>query len=247
MDKLNTEGLLSVKAIWRVAFEGAKRGWLGILAYTALYVVASLASEGFSDLVSAPLDAFIAGPLKLLGAVQVPVVLDLVSDLLISTLIYPVTAIPLSFATVGATKISLDIIRGKPFSWARLLRPGISEWMFTLGAMVMVYYLTIFSFMLLIVPGLYFMLAAPMTIYVVVDQQTDPFTALWESFRLMKGEKTFLGYVYLSSSLAAIAGILACVVGIIPAYFVITLLSVVFYEGLIARKGILEAQPNIES
>jgi hypothetical protein len=227
----------TISGIWSQAWAGVKRGWRGLLAVFGLLLVATLLSEGFTEAVSEPMNAFVAGPLRLFSGITFPYVMDFVGSVLISTLVFPLTAIPLGFATVGVTKVSLDIVRGRPFSWSRLLSHEFTEWMYTVGALVLVYFLTLLSFLLFVVPGLIFVLAAPMTIFVVVDQETDPVSALLESFRLMRGEKVFYSYLLLSISLAMLAGILACFVGIIPVLFTTVLLKPVFYEGLVARKG----------
>jgi hypothetical protein len=49
----------------------------------------------------------------------------------------------------------------------------------------------------------------------------------------------------LSTSLAMLAGILACFVGIIPVLFTSVLLKPVLYEGLVARKGKMDKENEI--
>jgi hypothetical protein len=235
----------TISGIWSQAWAGVKRGWPGLLAMFGLLLVVTLLNEGFTELIAEPMNAFVAGPLRLFSGITIPYVMELVGSMLISTLIFPLTAIPLGYATVGVTKVSLDIVRDRPFSWSRLLSHGITEWAYTVGALVLVYFLTLLSFLFFVIPGLIFVLAAPMTIFVVVDQETDPVSALFESFRLMRGEKVFYSYLLLSTSLAMLAGILACFVGIIPVLFTSVLLKPVLYEGLVARKGKMDKENEI--
>ena len=239
MDQLETgRGIdWTILGLWRRAWEGLRHGWKAVVAIALLYVLVGLIDMTFVWMVSGPMTEFMAGHIKRFIGMDIPFLAEILGQIMVEILVYPITSIPLGFATVGAIKVSLDIVRGEPFSWGRLLRPELTEWAYTVGALVMIPLLSFLSFLFFVIPLFFFVLAVPMTLYVIVDQQADTISALFESFRLMRGEKTFFACLLLSITAVLTVGVSACFVGLIPALMGGMLVKVVFYEGIVARKG----------
>ena len=231
---------LTIESVWKRSWGLVRTRWGSILAFIVLLMVVTFLNEKFTEMVTSPVQDFLSGPFGLFDVFGVAAVVELITSLAVSTMIYPITAIPLGFATVGTTKVTLDIVRGKPFSWSRLLQHSLMEWAFTVAALVMVYFLTLLGILFLIIPGVIFSILTTLTVYVVVDQEADPVTAMFESIRLMRGNIGFMMMVYFSSSVAMFFGVLACLVGIIPVLLMVVMLNAIIYDTLVAQRGRLD-------
>lgn len=231
---------LTIELVWKKSWSLVRTRWGSILAFIVLLMIVTALNETFTEMVTTPVQDFLSGPFGLFDVFGVAAVVELATSLTVSTMIYPITAIPMGFATVGATKVTLDIVRGKPFSWSRLLQHSLTEWAFTVAALVMVYFLTLLGILFLIIPGVIFSILTTLTVFVVVDQGADPVTAMFESIRLMRGKIGFMMMVYVSSSVAMLFGVLACLVGIIPVLLMVVMLNAIIYETLMTQRGRLD-------
>lgn len=98
-----------------------------------------------------------------------------------------------------------------------------------LGSVLMV------GFLLFIVPGVYMALRLSQCVYYIVEQKNDPIEAVKNSWEATRGMALpLLGY-FLLSGVLVLGGFLLLVVGIIPAWFVVTIASAYLYRVLNQR------------
>ena len=221
---------LTIEAVWKRAWTLLKTRWGSLVAVLSLQSAAAVISSMFSSTVSDALTPFFSAPLKMLSVSPLAPFVDALSDFLVSLLIFPITSLLQAYASVGAVKIFLDVLRGQPFSWNRLLKPRVLEWAYMVALSNIVFYVTSFGFVLLLFPGLILSLGFALSGLILIDKDVDPIQALGESWQMMRGQKMFLFLNFILVGFAMVVGTLACLVGLFPAVILSMLITPVMYE-----------------
>jgi uncharacterized membrane protein len=227
---------LTIEAVWKRAWTLLKTRWGALVAVLGLQSSAAVITSMFSSTVSDALTPAFSAPLKMLSVSPLAPFSDALSDFLVSLLIFPITSLLQAYASVGAVKIFLDVLRGQPFRWNRLLKPKILEWAYMVALTNIVFYATSFGFVLLLIPGLVLSVGFALSGLILIDKDADPIQALAESWQMMRGQKMFLFLNFILVGFAMVVGTLACLVGLFPAVMLSMLLAPVMYELLDANR-----------
>jgi uncharacterized membrane protein len=121
-----------------------------------------------------------------------------------------------TFLGIGNTRMLLDVARGKPLR-IRTMFSGIDAFFFTLVASLLQTIAVVAGFLALVVPGVILSLAFSFTTILIADRGTDPLVAIRESMRLTRRRKFSLFALGLLCCLVLLGGLLALLVGILPA------------------------------
>jgi len=224
--------VLTIEIIWQRAWGLVKARWAALLAVLLLQVLASIVITSFSDTVSDSLTPFFSAPLKMISLSPFKALVPGIISYAVSLLIFPITSLLQAYASVGAIKVFLDLLRGEPFRWSRLLKHGWLEWAYMVALANVVFYVTSIGFVLLFVPGMILSLGFTMSGLILVDKGLDPVQSLKESWHMMRGQKMFLMLNYFLVGIALVVGTLVCFIGLVPAIMLSTLIAPVLYEQL---------------
>jgi len=248
---------LSIDVLWKRIWSLLRQRWAALLGVLTLQILVGIALNGFSDQVAEGLRPFFTAPLKVLSLSPLAVLVPAMVDYIVSLLIFPITSLLQAYASVGAVKVFLDILRGEPFRWHRLLRPRFLEWAYMVALANVVFYVTSIGFVLLFIPGLIVSLGFSLSGLVLIDRELDPIQALAESWNMMKGQKMFLMLNFILAGIAVVVGLLACLLGFFPAIMATMLVCPVMYELLeshtsrradtIAHPPVVEVEPPVET
>lgn len=129
---------------------------------------------------------------------------------------YVISFVVTTFLGIGNTRMLLDVARGKPLR-IRTMFSGADALFFTLIASVVMTIAIVVGGVVLIVPGVILSFAFSFVSILIADRGTDPLVAIRESVRLTRGRKWSLFLLTLLATLVVLAGVLALIVGIIPA------------------------------
>jgi hypothetical protein len=147
---------------------------------------------------------------------------------LITNIIAQITSV---FLSLGITRIGLNIVSGQPYNIGMMFSCG-DRVLRAFGAGI-IYGLAVFlGILLLIVPGIYIALKYGQYLNAIVDKNLGVFDSFKYSARLTEGQKGNLFLLGILSMLIVIAGVLALFVGLIFAYPLIWLASMVAYRWL---------------
>ncbi len=134
------------------------------------------------------------------------------------------TALGLLIGT-GMVEMTLKVLRGEKPEYSDIWAGLRSSPLGLLGVLAVYSFAVNIGMNLFYIPGLVigalWMLAVPL----MLDKKLGPIEALKASFHMMKDHVVMGSVVYLLASLAAVAGLLACCIGIfvtIPIYFGVT-------------------------
>ena len=221
---------LSIDVLWKRIWVLLRQRWGSLLAVLVLQVVVGVAINGFSDEVAEGLRPFFTTPLKVLSLSPLSALVPVLVEYIVSLLIFPITSLIQAYASVGAVKVFLDILRGEPFRWNRLLKHRFLEWAYMVALANVVFYVTSIGFVLLFIPGLVMSLGFSLSGLVLIEKELDPIQALAESWAMMKGQKMFMMLNFILAGIAIVVGLLACLLGFIPAILATMLVCPVMYE-----------------
>lgn len=108
------------------------------------------------------------------------------------------------FFQLGLLKMLLGLDRGESAELDMLWSQG-DKYLSAVGATILIGLATFFGFLLLIVPGIIVGLGLSMTLLIIIDRNSDPISALSESWELTDGHKMFLFIQGLCMGLIGIA------------------------------------------
>ncbi len=114
------------------------------------------------------------------------------------------------FFAVGLTFNALTAAEGKRIAFSDFFKPHGVYWRFV-GTALLTGIIIVLTFLLFIVPGIYFSLKFFFTLYAVVDRKAGPIQALRISSRLTRGEKWELVGFYAALFVAALIPLLVTV------------------------------------
>jgi uncharacterized membrane protein len=97
--------------------------------------------------------------------------------------------------------------------------------------------LVMLGFMFLIVPGIIIACRLAFVTYVVMDKKLDPIVAVEESWKLTKGHGWTIFFMAIVSFFIALAGLIMCFVGILPAIMWIRSSFASLYEAVLLEKN----------
>jgi len=133
------------------------------------------------------------------------------------------------FLMLGATRVGLKIVSGKPFSVGMIFSGG--KWFLNgLAGHILYYLIVIAGLVLLIVPGIYFALRLSAYQSAIVDRNLGPVEALKYSWSLGTSNVLALFVMALFTFGIYIAGCLALIVGLLFAYPMVFLMWTVGYR-----------------
>ena len=221
---------LSIDVLWKRIWVLLRQRWGSLLAVLVLQVVVGVGINGFSDQVAEGLRPFFTTPLKVLSLSPLAALVPVLVEYMVSLLIFPITSLVQAYASVGAVKVFLDILRGEPFRWNRLLKHRFLEWAYMVALANVVFYATSIGFVLLFIPGLVMSLGFSLSGLVLIEKELDPIQALAESWAMMKGQKMFMMLNFILAGIAIVVGLIACLLGFIPAILATMLVCPVMYE-----------------
>lgn len=138
--------------------------------------------------------------------------------------------------TLGITKISLNIVDGKPTSYSDLLSQLDKFWKYLLGT-ILYSLIVIAGFILLIVPGIIWSIKYQWYSYFIVDKGMSPVEALKESAEITNGIKWDLFILNLSVVLVMLLGILALGIGFLVA-MPVTLVATAYVYRKISKSSV---------
>ncbi len=240
---VSSRPVLTIERVWSRTWELVKTRWGTLIAVGVFQSLIGLGITTFSTIVSDALTPFFSGPLKILSLSPLSAMVPGITSYLVSLLIFPITSLASGFVSVGSTKVFLDILRGEPFRWSRLLQHRLLEWAYMVALANVIFYTTSIGFVLLLIPGLILTFGFAMSGLILIDKEVDPIQALADSWRMMQGQKMFLMLNYGLAGLAMAVGTLACLMGLIPAIMVTMLLTPVMYETMNSHDESLQSDP----
>lgn len=135
------------------------------------------------------------------------------------------------FFMLGATRVGLRIVDGKPFDIGMLFSGG-AMLLKGFGAYIIYWIMVLLGLVLLIVPGVILMLRFGMYQNAIVDRKMGVFDSFGYSWNLTRGNGLNLFVIFLFSICIVIAGCLALLVGLLFAYPMMWLLWIVAYRWL---------------
>jgi hypothetical protein len=147
---------------------------------------------------------------------------------LITNLIAQVTSV---FLSLGITRIGLNIVSGQPYNVGMMFSGG-DRVLRAFGAGIIYGLAVVLGLLLLIVPGVYIALKYGQYLNAIVDKNLGVLDSFKYSARLTEGQKGNLFLLGFLTMLIVIAGLLALVVGLIFAYPIAWLASMVAYRWL---------------
>lgn len=141
------------------------------------------------------------------------------------------------YLTLGLVSIALAVWRGQPANMGMLF--DVSDRVLTyLGAYLIFVVAMIVGFLLLVVPGIWVVLALWPFLYIIVDQEeVGPINALLEAKRLTSGDLFPVFLLFLTTTALVCAGYLACLVGVLVAGPFAMLVQAGFYDEMVKAKG----------
>jgi len=222
--------VLTIEVVWKRAWELVKQRWGALLAVLALQVIVGIVITNFSNSISDALTPFFSAPLKMISLSPLAPLVPAVINYAVSLLIFPITSLLQAYASVGAIKVFLDILRGQPFQWGRLFKHELLEWAYMVALANVLFYLTSIGFMFLLIPGMVLSLGFTLSGLVLVDKGLDPIQAMKESWHMMRGQKMFLMLNYFLVGIAMTVGTLLCFVGLFPAVMLSMLIAPLMYD-----------------
>ncbi|WP_437296698.1 YciC family protein [Sorangium sp. So ce426] len=161
--------------------------------------------------------AFIGGGIEAMLAGDAPM-----AGLAVRLFLQIVGFVIFSYFLGGMTSLSLKVARGQPYSFSDLLGGG--QWFLSiLGAGFLTTIATYIGMFLLIVPGVIVSLGLSMTYLCIVDRNLGAIDAMKESWRITTGHKGGIFVYVLLACALALAGALACCLGVFVAAPVITI------------------------
>lgn len=137
-------------------------------------------------------------------------------------------AVVSTFLSIGSLRISLDVARGKPFRLDTLFSGG-DVLLVTLLASLVTTIAIGCGFVLLIVPGVFLQLGFAFVPLLVADRRIGVLRACRESLELTRGRKWSLFGLLFLSGLVIAGGLLALIVGVLPAMAFVQLVMVHAY------------------
>jgi len=222
--------VLTIEVVWKRAWDLVKERWGSLLAVLVLQVLVSIVITNFSNSISDAVTPFFSAPLKMISLSPLAPLVPVVINYAVSLLIFPITSLLQAYASVGAIKVLLDILRGEPFRWSRLFKHGLLEWAYMVALANVLFYLTSIGFMFLLVPGMVLSLGFTLSGLILIDKGLDPVQSMKESWHLMSGQKMFLMLNYFVVGIAMTVGTLLCFVGLFPAIMVSMLIAPLMYD-----------------
>ncbi|WP_411826562.1 DUF4339 domain-containing protein [Luteolibacter sp. AS25] len=134
-----------------------------------------------------------------------------------------------TFLILGATRMCLNVISGRPVSVGQLFGSG-KFLMKAFGAYILYTVMIMVGFLLFIFPGIYLMLRFGQYLPAIVDKDLGIREAFSYSSKLTRGNKLQLAVVVLLTTVVAIAGCLALGIGLVFAYPMIYIAWVICYR-----------------
>lgn len=144
---------------------------------------------------------------------------------------YIISSLISVFFMLGATRMGLHMVDGKPFDIGMLFSGG--PFLLKGFAAYILYWIMVFiGLILLIVPGVILILRFGMYQNAIVDRKMGVFESLGYSWNLTRGNGLNLFVIFLLSICIVIAGCVALLVGLLFAYPMMWLMWVVAYRWL---------------
>jgi len=134
-----------------------------------------------------------------------------------------------AFLTLGATRIGLNVVSGRPFSVDMLFGQG-DKVIRAFFANILFVLMIAIGFLLLIFPGIYLLLRYGLYMTAIVDKNMSIMDAFSYSSRLTENNKVNLFVVFLLTVCVVIAGCAALLVGLLFAYPMIMLMWIIAYR-----------------
>jgi hypothetical protein len=141
---------------------------------------------------------------------------------------YTIGFVVSTFLSIGTTRIMLDVARGKPFRLNTLFSGG-DVLVVTLLASLVTTIAIACGFLFLIVPGFFLQLGFAFVPILIADRRIGVLRACRESLELTRGRKWRLFVLCMVSGLVLLCGLLALIVGVLPAIAFIQLFLVHAY------------------
>ena len=147
------------------------------------------------------------------------------------------------FLSLGATRIGLNLVSGKPASVGMIFGEG-SKLLRAIGASILYGLMVAIGLILLIVPGIYLALRYGQFLNAIVDRDLGVFEAFEYSSKLTTGNRGNLFVLGLLMFLVTLAGLLACGIGLLVAIPITWLSSFIAYRWLqYGRQAVLSGSP----
>lgn len=147
------------------------------------------------------------------------------------------------FLSLGATRIGLNLVSGKPASVGMIFGEG-SKLLRAIGASILYGLMVGLGLILLIFPGIYLALRFGQFIHAIVDRDLGVIESFTYSSRLTTGNRGNLFVLGLLMILVTLAGLLLCGVGLIVAIPITWLTSFIAYRWLqYGRQAVLSGRP----
>ena len=105
--------VLTIEVVWKRAWDLVKERWGSLLAVLVLQVLVSIVITNFSNSISDAVTPFFSAPLKMISLSPLAPLVPVVINYAVSLLIFPITSLLQAYASVGAIKVLLDILRGE--------------------------------------------------------------------------------------------------------------------------------------
>lgn len=179
----------------------------------------------------------------LLGLILLTIFSSLLSTLFeknlpfIADLMDSATGLISSFVQLSLTKIALIIVSGRsPTKSDFFTSKHILTVLIVLISGVLYSLVTLFGFLLLIVPGIIFTVRYSYYSFVIFDKNSGPVASLKESFRITKGYFWKLSGFFALTFLLILLGVLALGIGFLVTYPVSLLASAYVYKKLTENK-----------
>lgn len=150
---------------------------------------------------------------------------------LISVVLEIISQIVALFLSMGATKVGLDLIKGRPSQVGDIFSQG-DKLVNGIIASILFWIMLLIGFVLLIVPGIIVFIRFAHYQSAIVEKNLSGIDALKYSWNLTRGNGLSLFGLAILTFLIAVAGLLALVVGLIVAIPVVWLAQLIAYRYL---------------
>lgn len=159
-----------------------------------------------------------------------------IAVMVIMNLVYQVPAV---FLNLGLTRFALNLVSGRPVEVGQLFGEG-RKLLRALGGSILFFLMVVLGTVLLIVPGIYLALRYGQYLTAIVDRDMGVFEAFSYSSQITENSKWPLLGLGILCSLIALAGMLACCVGIIFTGPVAWLAWVVAYRWMQSGRAVVQ-------
>ncbi|MCU0795073.1 MAG: DUF4339 domain-containing protein [Akkermansiaceae bacterium] len=135
------------------------------------------------------------------------------------------------FLSLGVTRIGLNLVSGQPYNIGMMFGGG-DRLLRAVGASILYGLMVFLGLLLLIFPGIYLALKYGQYLNAIVDKDLGVFDSLQYSARITEGQKGNLFLLGLVCFFIVVAGLLALIVGVIFAYPIAWVATMLAYRWL---------------